>query len=101
MVACFGGRNGKEHTGNEPEIEEALAVLPGGTVLDGELVWDDGKLTGSRSAKVSRYVIFDVLAISAELRLVASVLLAVAASEAGHHHRASSPRRLRRSSASA
>lgn len=37
-VRVFGGRNGKEYTGQAPEIEAAAMAFPPGTILDGELV---------------------------------------------------------------
>jgi ATP-dependent DNA ligase len=37
-ITSIGGRNGTDYSGKTPEIEEALSYLPGGTVLDGELI---------------------------------------------------------------
>jgi ATP-dependent DNA ligase len=64
-VKSIGGRNGKDHSGSVPEIDQALAHLPAGTVLDGELVWEGG-LVGSRATKKATYVVFDVLRLGDE-----------------------------------
>jgi len=59
-IRVYGGRNGSDHTGNQPKIEHVLAQLPVDTVLDGELVHGAGKhLDMSNGAQM--YVVFDVL----------------------------------------
>jgi hypothetical protein len=57
-----GGRNGKDHSGEVPEVDLALKVaqIPEGTVLDGELVWEN-TLVGARATKKVMFVVFDVL----------------------------------------
>ena len=37
-VSAIGGRNGRDHTGEAPEVEEALMVLPVGTIVDSERI---------------------------------------------------------------
>lgn len=64
-VRTFGGRNGNEHTGGSPLVEQELLKLPPGTILDGEQVNGDGELTyradGELGDGVKRFVAFDVL----------------------------------------
>ena len=59
-LRVYGGRNGAEHTGNQPAIEAVLQKLPNDTLLDGELVRGAGKhldLSGGEQL----YVVFDML----------------------------------------
>jgi bifunctional non-homologous end joining protein LigD len=65
-VRVFGGRNGLEHTGDAPIIEEALAeALPPGTVLDSELVAERGDLSEAlsdpRKSHLLRAYVFDAM----------------------------------------
>jgi ATP-dependent DNA ligase len=71
-VRCFGGRNGKEHTGSSKLVEEAAAHLPGGTILDGELIG------GGYSSDVAHLlsaqqpvtmIVFDVLAVAGRVTM--------------------------------
>lgn len=65
-VNHVGGRNGREYPG-PPQITEALMFLPVGTILDGEIIVNDGN-SGSVGSAISRggagcrFVVFDVLA---------------------------------------
>jgi bifunctional non-homologous end joining protein LigD len=63
VVRCYGGRNGSDHTGNAPAIEDHVAeYMPSGTWLDGELVDGDGMLgVRGESSNVQRFMVFDVL----------------------------------------
>lgn len=61
-LRTYGGRNGNEHTGSAPEVEKALAWLPVGTVLDGELCRGEGKNSyrpDGMQVEPLRYVVFD------------------------------------------
>lgn len=70
-VRCFSGRNGVQRTTLDLEFE--LAWLPDDTVLDGELIVDDGKTGMNGSPKVSTalargdkltFVVFDCLRVA-------------------------------------
>jgi bifunctional non-homologous end joining protein LigD len=65
-VRSYGGRNGKEHTGQERRLEELLEELPPCT-LDCELVWEDedGNLGmwGKKSKQLATLMVFDVLSL--------------------------------------
>jgi ATP-dependent DNA ligase len=59
-VRSIGGRNGKEHDG-APAIDAILMEqLPAGTILDGEMIWEDGL----PSNRLASYVAFDILAVA-------------------------------------
>jgi ATP-dependent DNA ligase len=59
-VRSIGGRNGKKHHG-PPAVDAILMdVLPAGTVLDGEILWQDGL----SSSRIARFVAFDILAVA-------------------------------------
>jgi hypothetical protein len=62
-VRSIGGRNLKEHK-TPPHLAEALATLPEGTILDGELMAGDcSSDVGSLAQRGKQvYVVFDVLA---------------------------------------
>jgi hypothetical protein len=60
-VRSIGGRNGKDHSGEVPEVDQALVnLIPPGSVLDGELMWENS-LVGSRKLKKATFIVFDVL----------------------------------------
>lgn len=60
-VRTIGGRNGKDHSGEIPEVDaELMELLPPNTILDGEIVWENN-LVGARAAKQVMFVAFDVL----------------------------------------
>jgi ATP-dependent DNA ligase len=66
-VRSYAGRNGSEHTGETPAICAALAHLPVGTVLDGEIVGGESSggvstgLAGGAGAPTLQLVVFDLL----------------------------------------
>jgi ATP-dependent DNA ligase len=66
-VRAFGGRNGRDHTGDAPEVEAWLKEhLPAGTILDGELVTQGhgpAVSSGIADGQAGRlaFVAFDVL----------------------------------------
>jgi bifunctional non-homologous end joining protein LigD len=70
-VKAIGGRNGRDHTGQAPDVENWLEVsLPPGTVLDGELVplnRDDAvsSILAERGTRRLAFVAFDVVAVAA------------------------------------
>lgn len=65
-VKLIGGRNGKDHSGEAPYIEETLLKLPVDTILDAELVTDEGnsarvRSNSTRSRRAASTWVFDVL----------------------------------------
>jgi ATP-dependent DNA ligase len=59
-VRSIGGRNGKKHNG-PPAVDAILTdALPVGTILDGEMMWQDGL----SSSRVATFIAFDVLAVA-------------------------------------
>lgn len=64
VVRSIGGRNGKDHSGEVPAVDAHLAAtVPTGTILDGEIVWEN-TLIGSRATKQAMFVVFDLLAVA-------------------------------------
>jgi bifunctional non-homologous end joining protein LigD len=61
-VRAYGGRNGREHTGNQPKQEHVLAQMPVDTIVDGELVHGAGKRLDYEGEQGElMFVVFDVL----------------------------------------